>query len=139
MPNIFNDGTQVDQIIFNDQTVVGQSGAITSDYMVVPALYTGRLEVVFMGGSTACTLKGTPSIEIQYYGKAKASIHNWTGYIGIPANTSFDTGKIMTEFHIPYRKLKEITNGDKVFYIKIKLTYTQTDSVGSLNAYLIWK
>jgi hypothetical protein len=137
MPNIFNDGTQVDQIIFDDATISGTS--ITSDYMAVPALYTGRLEVVFMGGSTDCSLITNPAtIEIKYYDKTKSStIHTWSSYVNIPAST-YSKGKILTEFHIPYRKLKEVANGDKVSYVTIKLSYT-TGSSGKVNAYLVWK
>lgn len=137
MPNIFNDGTQVDQIIFDDATISGTS--ITSDYMAVPALYTGRLEVVLMGGSTDCVLATNPAtVDIIYYDKSKGSaIHTWSSYVNIPAST-YSKGKILTEFHIPYRKLKEVANGDKVSYVKIKLSYT-TGSSGKVNAYLVWK
>ena len=67
MPNIFNDGTQVDQIIFDDISIADASSK-TSDFMVVPALYTGRLEVVLMGGSTDCVLATNPAtVDIIYY------------------------------------------------------------------------
>lgn len=139
MPNIFNDGTQVDQIIFDDISIADASSK-TSDYMVVPALYTGRLEVVLMGGSTDCVLATDPAtVDIIYYAKSKGSaIHTWTTYVSISAGT-YKKGKILTEFHIPYRKLKEVANGDKVFYVKIKINYTQAGSSGNLNAYLVWK
>jgi len=138
MPNIFNDGTQVDQIIFDDISIAGASSK-TSDFMVVPALYTGRLEVVFMGGSTGCDLANPATVDIIYYDKSKGSvIHTWSSYVSISAG-NYTKGKILTEFHIPYRKLKEVTNGDKVSYIKIKINYTQTGSSGNLNAYLVWK
>ena len=106
----------------------------------VPALYTGRLEVVLMGGSTDCVLATNPAtVDIIYYAKSKGSaIHTWSSYVNIPAST-YSKGKILTEFHIPYRKLKEVTNGDKVFYVKIKINYTQSGSSGNLNAYLVWK
>ena len=138
MPNIFNDGTQVDQIIFDDISIASASSK-TSDFMAVPALYTGRLEVVFMGGSTDCVLATNPAtVDIMYYDKSKGSaIHNWSNYVSIPAST-YSKGKILTEFHIPYRKLKEVANGDKVFYVKIKINYT-SGSTGNLNAYLVWK
>jgi len=137
MPNIFNDGTQVDQIIFDDISIAGASSK-TSDFMVVPALYTGRLEVVFMGGSTGCVLATNPAtVDIIYYDKSKGSvIHTWSSYVSIPEG-NYSKGKIITEFHIPYRKLKEVANGDKVKYIKIKVNYG-TSSSGNLNAYLLW-
>ena len=45
MDNILRDGTQIDQTVFKDLNLNETASPAVSDFIVVPALYTGNLHI----------------------------------------------------------------------------------------------
>ncbi len=139
MPNKLKDSTQIDQILL-DAVGINSGTSVTSTSANVPALYTGRLKVLVLADNAVNIVNPTtgvlPYVDIIYLDKNNNVIHTYSKYVNIYKN-SFTAGNIMAEFNIPCKILKEQTNGDKVQYIKVKITYGASSS-GNVNAYLIW-
>lgn len=140
------DGTKIDQVIWDNINIIIKT---SSDYIMVPALYTGRLKIIIIANNTV-SIRGTkllledlseyelgPVIKIDYRDKNK----NWLSelyYIQIKTGV-YTKNKIITEFNIPSRFLinRNIYNA---YYIKIYLTnLDNTASSGNISAYLIWE
>ena len=140
------DGTKIDQVIWDNKNI---KIITSSDYIMVPALYTGRLKIIIIANNTV-SIRGTkllledlteyelkPSIQIDYINKNK----NWLAqlyYIQIKTGV-YTKNKIITEFNIPSRYLKSI-NIYNAYYIKLYLLNLDSSaSSGNISAYLIWE
>lgn len=140
------DGTKIDQVIWDNTDI---KKVTSSDYIMVPALYTGRLKIIIIANNIV-SIRGTkllledlteyelkPSIKIDYRNKNK----NWLTelfYIQISTAT-YLKNYIITEFNIPSRFL---INGNiyNAYYIKIYLLNLDSSaSSGNISAYLIWE
>ncbi|MDD3475169.1 MAG: hypothetical protein PHP08_04745 [Candidatus Dojkabacteria bacterium] len=151
MDNILRDGTQIDQTVFKDLDLNLTASPAVSDFIIVPALYTGNLHIELMS-KTQCTIHGEvltledeettveiePYVDIEYFDREKNFLFRLKKYINIPIGI-YSAGTIMSEFSLPFKFLKNIENGNKVSHIKIKLNYVNDTSSGKLNAYLIWR
>jgi len=149
MPNTLKDGTQVDQVIFNELDLAETNPPAVSEKIAVPALYTGRLKVVMVAYDAVSihgqelqtgqseTTELDPYVGIEYLDKNGSTITEKESYATIPKG-DYTAGKYLCEFSIPQRFLKDIENGNKVSHIKIKLNYDKATSTGKVNAYLIW-
>jgi len=140
------DGTKIDQVIWDNQNI---KIIYSSDYIMVPALYTGRLKIIIIANNTV-KIRGTkllledlteyelkPSIKIDYRNKN----NNWlTELFYIQINTAtYPKNYIITEFNIPSRFLinRNIYNA---YYIKIYLSNLDSSaSSGNISGYLIWE
>lgn len=149
MDNILRDGTQIDQTVFKDLDLRETSSPAVSDFIVVPALYTGNLHIEIVA-KEECEIHGEeitpededtielfPYIDIEYFDRKKNSVFKLEKYVNIPIGV-YSAGTIMSEFSLPFKFLKNIENGDKCYYVKISLNYVNDTSSGKLNAYLIW-
>ena len=140
------DGTKIDQVIWDNRNIKNISSA---DYIMVPALYTGRLKIIIIANNTV-SIRGTkllledlteyelkPSIKIDYFNKNKKWL---TELIYIQINTAtYPTNYIITEFNIPSRFLIN-RNKYNAYYIKIYLLNLDSSaSSGNVSAYLIWE
>ena len=150
MDNILRDGTQIDQTVFKDLDLNKTASPAVSDFIVVPALYTGNLHIEIVA-KEECEIHGEeitpededtielfPYIDIEYFDRKKNSVFKLEKYVKIPIGI-YSAGTIMSEFSLPFKFLKNIENGDKCYYVKISLNYVQDTSSGILNAYLIWR
>ena len=150
MDNILRDGTQIDQTVFKDLDLNETASPAVSDFIVVPALYTGNLHIEIVA-KEECEIHGeeitpededtielSPYIDIEYFDREKNSVFKLEKYVNIPIG-EYSAGTIMSEFSLPFKFLKNIENGDKCYYVKISLNYVQDTSSGILNAYLIWR
>ena len=149
MDNILRDGTQIDQTVFKDLDLNETASPAVSDFIVVPALYTGNLHIEIVA-KEECEIHGeeitpededtielSPYIDIEYFDRKKNSVFKLEKYVNIPIGV-YSAGTIMSEFSLPFKFLKNIENGDKCYYVKISLNYVQDTSSGKLNAYLLW-
>ena len=149
MDNILRDGTQIDQTVFKDLNLNETASPAVSDFIVVPALYTGNLHIEIVA-KEECEIHGeeitpededtielSPYIDIEYFDREKNSVFKLEKYVNIPIG-EYSAGTIMSEFSLPFKFLKNIENGDKCYYVKISLNYVQDTSSGKLNAYLLW-
>ena len=160
MDNILRDGTQIDQTVFKDLDLNETASPAVSDFIVVPALYTGNLHIEIVAKGE-CEIHGeeitpededngeentpededtielSPYIDIEYFDREKNSVFKLEKYVNIPIG-EYSAGTIMSEFSLPFKFLKNIENGDKCYYVKISLNYVQDTSSGKLNAYLLW-
>lgn len=145
------DGTKIDQIIWDNQALYSSSGDYrASDYIPVPALYSGRLKILFLANNDVIirgqilTLKDdstyeiNPYIMIQYYNKNKSNLRTM-GYVSNIAYGSYKKNNIMCEFNIPYRYIINKWNYYNCYYIRIWLYYNKPASSGNISAYLIWE
>ena len=150
MDNILRDGTQIDQTVFKDLDLNKTASPAVSDYIVVPALYTGNLHIEIVA-KTQCTIHGEvltlgneseveiePYVDIEYFDRKKNSVFKLEKYVDIPIGI-YSAGTIMSEFSLPFKFLKNIENGDKCYYVKISLNYVKATSTGKVNAYLLWR
>ena len=139
------DGTKIDQVIWDNRNIK----STPSDYIMVPALYTGRLKIIIIANDTV-SIRGTkllledlteyelkPSIKIDYRNKNKNFL---TELYYIQINTAtYPKNYIITEFNIPSRILInwKIYNA---YYIKLYLLNLDSSaSSGNISAYLIWE
>ena len=149
MDNILRDGTQIDQTVFKDLDLNETESPAVSDFIVVPALYTGNLHIEIVA-KEECEIHGEeitlededtivllPYIDIEYFDRKKNSVFKLEKYVNIPIG-EYSAGTIMSEFSLPLKFLKNIENGDKCYYVKISLNYVNDTSSGKLNAYLLW-
>ena len=149
MDNILRDGTQIDQTVFKDLDLNETASPAVSDFIVVPALYTGNLHIEIVA-KEECEIHGEeitlededtivllPYIDIEYFDRKKNSVFKLEKYVNIPIGV-YSAGTIMSEFSLPFKFLKNIENGDKCYYVKISLNYVNDTSSGKLNAYLLW-
>ena len=149
MDNILRDGTQIDQTVFKDLDLNETASPAVSDFIVVPALYTGNLHIEIVA-KEECEIHGEeitlededtivllPYIDIEYFDRKKNSVFKLEKYVNIPIG-EYSAGTIMSEFSLPFKFLKNIENGDKCYYVKISLNYVNDTSSGKLNAYLLW-
>ena len=77
MDNILRDGTQIDQTVFKDLDLNETASPAVSDYIVVPALYTGNLHIEIVA-KKECEIHGeeiTPPAEAGH-----TVIMNWSIY-----------------------------------------------------------
>ena len=140
------DGTKIDQVIWDNKNI---KTITSSDYIMVPALYTGRLKIIIIANNTV-SIRGTkllledlteyelkPSIKIDYRNKNKNYL---TELYYIQINTvTYPKNYIITEFNIPSRFLinRNIYNA---YYIKIYLPNLDSSaSSGNISGYLIWE
>lgn len=131
------DGTKIDQVIFDDLELRGNH-SIESDFISVPALYTGRLKVIIIG-SRECELMETALVTIDYYDYNKKHIWNYDEYVCINSG-NYNNNEILSEFNIPYRILKTKPNNDKkAYYIRISINLLIPLDIGKISAYLIWE
>ena len=150
MDNILRDGTQIDQTVFKDLDLNETASPAVSDYIVVPALYTGNLHIEIVA-KEECEIHGEvltlddeseveiePYVDIEYFDRNKETVHKLEKYVNIPIGV-YSAVTIMSEFSLPFKFLKNIDNGDNCYYVKISLNYVQDTSSGKLNAYLIWR
>ena len=140
------DGTKIDQVIWDNKNIKSTNA---SDYIMVPALYTGRLKIIIIANNDVI-IRGTkllledlteyelkPSIKIDYISKNKKWL---TELFYIQINTgTYPKNYIIAEFNIPSRYLinRNIYNA---YYIKIYLLNLDSSaSSGNISAYLIWE
>ena len=145
------DGTKIDQIIWDNQALYSASGTqIISDYIPVPALYTGRLKILIYT-KTQCTIRGEiiilkddttyekpPYINIKYYNKNKELLTT-IGRITDIYLVNFTKNIIIAEFNLPSRILINKFNIYDAYYIQIIFNYVRSTSSGNISAYLIWE
>ena len=140
------DGTKIDQVIWDNKNIKN----LSPDYIMVPALYTGRLKIIIIANDTVI-IRGTkllledlteyelkPTIKIDYYSSKNKKWLTELYYIQISTAT-YPTNYIITEFNIPSRYLinRNIYNA---YYIKIYLLNLDSSaSSGNISAYLIWE
>ena len=140
------DGTKIDQVIWDNKNIK----IIPSlDYIMVPALYTGRLKIIIIANNTV-KIRGTkllledlteyelkPSIKIDYRNKNKNYLTELS-YIQIISAT-FQKNYTITEFNIPSRFLID-RNIYNAYYIRIYLSNLDSSaSSGNISGYLIWE
>jgi hypothetical protein len=144
------DGTKIDQVIWDNTNLYGIGLGIMSNYFPVPAIHTGRLKILIYAKNNVIiygerlTLDGggtrelNPYCGIYYFDKNYNGLLN-KNYISSIKYGSYGAGKIITEFNIPNRLLKEIINWNKIYYCKLYINCDKSRNSGNISAYLIWE
>ena len=140
------DGTKIDQVIWDNKNIKLMSA---SDYIMVPALYTGRLKIIIIANNTV-NIRGTklsledlteyelkPSIKIDYFNKNKKWLTE-KYYIQIYPAT-YPKNYIITEFNIPSRVLINRNIYNAYYIIIYLLNLDSSTSSGNISGYLIWE